>query len=370
MILVITANVYRDQGDNEKAMQYLQQGMEIQAKHHLTLQQAFTVTSMANIYWDQGNIEESLRLYKDLVQKNRNVGYAEGLSHSLLRLSERLLSLNKPEVALPYLLESTTVLRQLGDRQQEASVWSKVATIYAEDPEKHPDSVEAWGRVRDIRRQTGDLAGELDALEGMARFYRQTDPLNALENFESALELAKKLDDRPKQGDLLNSMGITEWSRANYDEALELYEQALEIFRELDDPIHTGLMLNSIGVTLKHLRRQDEARARLLEALEVNRQTGERLLEGHSLAALGDVCSELGNREEALEHYRGSLEIRREIDDRKGEGWMLHHLARVYASQGEQDEARDFSKRASAIAAECRDEKLKGVSCELQDSLR
>jgi hypothetical protein len=35
--------------------------------HHAT---AFNFMSMANIYWDQGKIEESLRLYKDLVQKN------------------------------------------------------------------------------------------------------------------------------------------------------------------------------------------------------------------------------------------------------------------------------------------------------------
>ncbi len=368
--LVITANVYRNQGDNEKAMHYLQQAAEIQTEHRLTMQQAFTFTSMANIHWDQGHIEESLRLYKDLVQKNRDVKYAEGLSHSLLRLSERLLSLDKPEEALPHLLESTTVLRQLGDPQLEASAWSKIASIYEKDAEKHQDGVEAWGRVRHLRKQTSDLLGELEALEGMARVCRKIDPLKALEHRADALELATKLDDRPKQGDLLNSMGITEWSRGNYAGALERYEQALDIFRELDDQIHAGLILNSIGVTLKHLQRQDEARARLEEALQVNRQTGERLLEGHSLAALGDVDSEAGNREDALQHYRASLEIRREIDDRKGEGWMLHKLARVYASQGEQDEARDYSERASAIAAECQDQKLKGISHQFQDSLK
>ena len=58
-------------------------------------------------------------------------------------------------------------------------------------------------------------------------------------------------------------------------------------------------------------------------------------------------------------------------------GDMVRAQARLVAEprlddaeeQGEQEEAKDFSKRASEIAAECRDEKLKGVSYELQDSL-
>ena len=211
---------------------------------------------------------------------------------------------------------------------------------------------------------------ELEAIEGMARVTRHQadDPARTLQYYGEALVLAEELNDRNKQGDLLNTLGILEWQQGAYKEALGWYERALKIFQELDDLVHQGLVLNSLGVTLTKLNRYEEALNRLEEALKFHYQTKEILLKGHALAALGDVHYEMSKPDEALRCYDLALKIRQDIGDRKGEGWMMYHLARVHASQGAKESARDYVNQASRIAKECKAEKLQEICNKLQNS--
>jgi hypothetical protein len=101
-----------------------------------------------------------------------------------------------------------------------------------------------------LREATRDLAGEIEAHEGLARTMRKRDDEAAIGHYRAALTLAIGLGDKRKQGTLLNSMAILEWQRRKHAEALALYSSALQAFEKLDDPIHRGLVLNSIAVTL------------------------------------------------------------------------------------------------------------------------
>jgi predicted ATPase/serine/threonine protein kinase len=365
--VAIIAASYRDRRDTDTALDYFQQAADINAKHGVIVQETFVFGAMANIRWEQGQTEESLQIYRDLVEKTRRAQYAEGLAQVLRRLSELLRALGKADEALPYLLESTTVLPKLGDRENEAVAWSRVAEIY-EKQAKLEDALKAWEKARKIRKQLGDDRGELESLEGTARVARlreETSP-DALLYLQQALKLAEATGDRAKQGNLLNTLGILEWKRRNYEEALSYYEQSLSVFQSLEDRVHIGLILNSVGVTLKDLGRHQEALDRLEEALEVNRETGQRLLEGHTEATMGEAYAAIGDQEKAMKRYETSLEIRREIGDRKGEGWMLYHLARLNSSQGANEEAREQMAEAGSIATELDDLDLRKACDEVR----
>jgi len=363
--LYMVGNIHRELGDNDKALLYMQRTLDISRQHRLTINESFPLTAIANIYWEQGKIEESLRLYKDAVDLNRKTKYADSLAHSLRMVGEVLLALERHAEALPYLREGAALFAQLVDHQTEALMWSKVAGIY-EREKNYPEAMAAWAKARELRKMANNGPGELEALEGMARVCRLQENAPALQYYNEALTLAEKMGDPAKEANLLNTMGILEWNRGEYDQALQHYEKALGIFRKLGDQVHAGLMLNSIGVTLKRLNRNEEALVCLEQAVALNRQTKQRLLEGYALAALGEVCYDMGQAEQALHGYEDSLEIRRELGDRKGEGWMLYHLARVHASQGAQDRADDCAAQAVKIAAECEDEKLQEACRQLQ----
>ena len=366
--LHIVASVYRDLGRRDDAMNYFRRALELQSQQHLFLPRTVTLNSIASIHLERGEIEQSLRCYREVVEINRRTRLDQSLATALRTLGALLLSLDRAEEALPYLLESASVFSRCGDRQSEALAWKEVAKIHETRPERREEALAAWEKLRALGREAGDYAGEVEALEAMARLTRSTDGSRALDFYREALDRAVQSKHRDKQGDLLNSMGIIKWTQGLYGEALEYYQRALETFQALQDEVHSGLMLNSIGVTLKALGKSVEAKRHLEEAVHLHQRTGERLLEGHALAALGDVEREMGGAEEALRHYQASLEIRQALGDRKGEGWMLYAIARECVETS-RDSCQELLAKATTIATECLDTKLEEACRRLSDLL-
>jgi tetratricopeptide (TPR) repeat protein len=358
--LDVTANVYRDLGDNDKAMEYYRRTDNQAVQHRLPLHRMIPLSSLASVLWEQGRFEESLDHVGEVIALGRSLNMVRQVAESLTTLSQRLLALDRPGEALSHLSEATEIYARLGDRDDEARALTSLAYVREQCSAEPAEILATWERLRSLRCDRFDQRGQLEALEGLARTARHSvqDPSLALEYLWQALQIAEQLDDGAKQGDLLNTMGILEWGRGNYAASLEHYQQALRLFQQAGDRVHSGLMLNSIGVTMARLGRKAEAIGRFNEALLLHRETHQRLLEGHALAARGDVLVDLGSIDEALESYHESLAIRREIEDRKGEGWMLSSLARVYFLREEAERARALLDEAKEIARETSDQRL------------
>ena len=356
-LLNILGKIYRDIGDDDRSLESMELARQISADARLHLGLCFHLSAMATIHLERGDTDKSLELYEEMSRISRKINYAEGLAIATWRIGEMLFLLQRDDEALPYLEENTALSAQLHDQQSEAASWARLGKLH-ERNDRPEEALAAWTKVRELREATHDFNREIEAYEGIARAARRQDSAAAMGHYETALTLATGLNDRPKQGALLNSMAITEWHRGNYHEALELYERSLRIFEELDDEIHEGLLLNSIAATLRDMGRPDDALARASGALEINRRTGQRGLEGHSLAVLGDLAFALDNFEEALNHYQASLEVRRAIGDRKGEGWMLYRLSKVSAARGMSDLAGSYAGEATEIAREGGDREL------------
>ncbi len=358
-ILHNLANVHRALGDNDRAQDYLREAKSNTADSRLPIQRSYHLTAEAHIRLQQGEIEESLTLYHEAVELTRRADYAPGLAQSLRFLGELLLGLARPDEALPHLLEAAGLFAQLKDQATESHLWTRVASLH-ERAGRFGDAMAAWGKARTLRTALGDRAGELEAVEGLARVTRRhvAEPSLAIGYFREALELAASLGDRVAAGRLGNSIGILEWGRGRHEDALHHFEDALAVFRELGDADGAGLMLNSIGVTLRAFGRRAKAREKLEEAIAFHREHGRRHLEGHALAALGDILQDEDYAERALECYTRSLEIRRALGDRLGEGWMLHHLARAEVHLGLMDHSADHAAEAERIANECGEAEL------------
>jgi serine/threonine protein kinase/tetratricopeptide (TPR) repeat protein/class 3 adenylate cyclase len=366
--LTVAANVFRDLGEPDKAKLHYQRAIELTAQHRLPLHQVIIVSALASLCWERGEFDEGLRLNTDLVELTRRLDLKRELAQALAVLSQRLLELDRLAEALQHLLEAADMFSHLGDSEEHIRTLTSIAYVYERCGSDAPAALAAWEHVASLQSVRGNAAGELEALEGKARVARNLhlDLTAALGYYDRALEVAERIDDASKQGDLLNTMGIIEWGRFNFPGALDYYERALGVFQKLGDIVHAGLILNSIGVTLHNLGRTADATEHLRQALQLHRRSGQRLLEGHALAALGDIFDQTLSLNEAREHYAASLDIRREINDHKGEGWMSHHLARVLFLQGRDEQAMPLLNRATAIAVETGDQQLRDACTRLQ----
>ena len=186
--------------------------------------------------------------------------------------------------------EAGEIFAQLADSDEHIKALTSIVYVHERCGQDATAALAAWDTVGSLRSSQADAAGELESLEGKARVARnqQKDPDAALQYLGQAIQVAERISDSEKQGELLNTMGIISWGRLDYTNALDYYQRALRIFETLGDQVHAGLMLNSVGVTLHKLGRSEEAAAHLRDALLLHRKSGQRLLEGHALAALGE----------------------------------------------------------------------------------
>src|SRR5215472_9313831 len=355
----IIANVCRDLGWQDKAMAYYQDAFNTATQHRMHLQQTFTLKVMANMLWDQGESEGSVRMTSDLVSLTRRLNIKRELAQALGLLGQRLIAIGKPGDALVPLTEAAALLVETGETEDELKTLTLIAT-HGASGDLLPASIDALERIRAIYKVQGSRVKEFDTLIELAAQARQqrANPDFVLRCYQEALEVCVDIGDASKQGEVLNSMGIVEWERGEYARALEHYDRALGIFRSTGDLPHEGLVLNSVAVTLQKLDRHDEALACLKQAVGVHKQSGQQLLEGHALAAMGQTLAALGRASESEACYLESLDIRRKVGDRKGEAWMLYRLAAIKHSGGRRDQMVALLNQSSAIAAETGDEQL------------
>ncbi len=363
-ILHNLANIHRELGDEQRALEYYARCRRLTEDKRLPIQLSYHLTSVAHILLQQGKVDESIERYREAVELTRRARFVPGLAQSLRMLGELLLGIGRPEESLPLLEEAAALFSQLKDGPTEAAMWVRVASVH-ERAERWTEALTAWGKARTLQREAGDRRGEMEALEAIGRACgRQLpEPSIALEYYRQALELACSLRDPEAEGRLRNALGIMEWRRGDYSAALTHYRTALGIFRELGREQESGLMLNSIGVTLQAIGDGERARETLESALEHHRGCGLRLLEAHALAALGDLCAEGGESDRAIELFEQSLRLRRELRDRRGEGWMLQRLAASHRASGAAARGKELARESARIAAECGDHEM-AEACE------
>lgn len=370
LTLYTIAAVHGQLKDDEKFLEYMERGYDLSSKSRLCIQHTWQLLGFAQFHQQHGNIEKSLSYYKEALELGKKTRYAEGIMLALRGLAEILLSQGRDDEALPILKERVNFLHGQRQYHAEAEVRKTIAAI-EERRNNLSEAVKNWNTLRDLRNKLNDDDGELEALESLARLCRVQDsfPQQALEFYQEAILIAQKKGDRSKEGILLNSVAILEWSRADWRSALQYYRRALNIFQEIKDKTQEGVIWNSLGVTFIRLGEFDDASKCLHKGVEINQETGQRLLEAHSWAGLAEVSRRLGKLKESKEYYETSLQIRKETKDRKGEGWMLYELARIHDLQKLRTEANHFLSQATEIAIECSDTKLKDACTTLQRSL-
>ncbi|MEP6888678.1 MAG: tetratricopeptide repeat protein [Nitrospirales bacterium] len=212
-ILYNIANVHSRSGAFDQALTFYQESLQVCVEHRLLINQTLVLSCIASIRWQQGNTDECLRLYHEAVDISRHMKYGQGLSNGLRALSDLLLVLERHQEALSCMVESIAVCAELGDLKNQAVSLSIAAMTYERVNKDYGQAVAAWIDVRKLKKQMGDLRGELEALQQMGRVVRlqRNEPAEALPYFEDALELADRLGDRHTQGHLLNTVGILEW---------------------------------------------------------------------------------------------------------------------------------------------------------------
>jgi tetratricopeptide (TPR) repeat protein len=131
----------------------------------------------------------------------------------------------------------------------------------------------------------------------------------------------------------LNERGLSSYDQERYLEALNYYQQALVIQRKVRDRTGEGITLNNIGGVYASLGQYDQAlhsyqQALVIhqQALVIQRKVRDRTGEGITLNNIGDVYSAREQYDQALQSYQQALVIAREVVDKALEETVVANI--------------------------------------------
>jgi tetratricopeptide (TPR) repeat protein len=265
-LLNVMATVYRDLGHYDKALDYYRQTAQLMNN---SVYASFSLPGIAYVQLQQGQVEEALATYREAVELNKKVRYADGAAHACRSLGEVLVGLKREAEAIPYLRDAAALFRQLEDHENEALMWRRLAMTH-ETLRQFDDATTAWNQVLAYARAGAPL-NEAEAIDGLSR-----------------AQLGRH-----------NAAGIQCWQRGAFDEALSHFEAGLRLCEERSDRVHEGLLRNSVGATLLRLQQPERAIPMLQRSVQVTSESGEQTLQGHALLTLTRAYMATGEREAA-----------------------------------------------------------------------
>jgi len=197
------------------------------------------------------------------------------------------------------------------------------------------------------------LAREADQVRGIAigslgniHFHRYQLP-EAEERYSTALEIARRLDNRASQAQILGNLGNLYMRRDRLTEAEESHEMALAISRQLGDQRSELQDLGNLANVYRLRGENRRAEEQYRRVLEMSSRIGYRLGEANSLLALAHVVDLGDPRQEG--YCEQALEIYTRIGNREGEANARSQLGFVYAQRGELDVAEKCHRDAMRL---------------------
>lgn len=167
-------------------------------------------------------------------------------------------------------------------------------------------------------------------------------PLIALDHYEQALKIARKLDNKDQIASNLANMGKIQTIQGSYEEALVNMEEALSIDMAAGDPSVVATDLNTISRIYEAWGMFDKAAEYLQQALEINRNLGEEDKVAIRLSGLGLVYKAWGKYPEALDHFEQALAIDKRLRNNDKVALRQVNIGSTYLEMGRVDNAIVF----------------------------
>lgn len=131
----------------------------------------------------------------------------------------------------------------------------------------------------------------------------------AVDDFNGMVEEAKKVEDKAKEAEGIEFLGVISWRRGDYEESLSYHRKAKELREEIN---------NQEGIA-------------------------------KSLGYIGGVLWTMGRNKEALGYFENALAICEEIEEKNQIAAYLHNIGLVYSHQGDIEQAKNYLNRSLKV---------------------
>ncbi len=201
----------------------------------------------------------------------------------------------------------------------------------------------------ELARECGDLQAEYRGMSCLGEVHLEGANYEAaIEHLEAALDMARSLSLRRREGMELHHLSICKYGMGDRGEAEGRAREALAIFLEIHDLASEGDCRVNLGRIMLDPENPDEGIKMLSAGLELCATVGRRVYEGLALLELGIARTQLGSFHEAQEELERASELFGSVDS-------LHlwrselALAKLALALGDRPKAATHARRTAQL---------------------
>ena len=309
---------YKQHGDNEPALRYLNQKRDVYKQAGNYLEEGNTLFEIGQLYGDSEQAAEAIKAYDAAV-----VSYREGRSQ-----------LNDYQNGYQVVANLLKIATAYGASQQKA------IAVYEEALKLSLDSPTLIYNTHAIVSSLGQLYLEMKTDEGKAK---------ATQLFESTLEVFRtrnapgEADLRSTIGDVYRKVGDTAEARAAYDQALAIYRT-----KEFGSYRHTEL-LNKMGALAIEAKQQTSLADFFVSQADSARQAGDVQSQAFAFELAGIQYRGSREVEKAIGYFEQARALYHTAGRKTNEVTVLRTLATLYDSKGDKQKAKDLLRQANQL---------------------
>ncbi len=348
------AHVYRGMGDHDSAIRWNEEALRIDRELGDKLGESFRLSSRANIQRERGDLGAALSLSLESLAITTKLGTKNLIATQHINCGRLCLSLGDSEDALEHFRAAARFSRETEYTRDEGYSLMGIGVSLERigDPigasEAYRRAIKFLETAYEESESPEELFGKADALAllGAVLHHSLEKPMEALDAYEEAADIYRRLADPPRLRTLLMKMAGLRWRRGDPESSAGHYEEALRLAREHGEAAHEAAALASLSVVHRDLGRLKESLRCGREALELLRGVEDLQAEAYVLSSVAESHRRLEHYPSAISCLRRSLRLRRKIGDREGEVGVLHDLAEVHEDLGDTVLARKVREEA------------------------
>jgi tetratricopeptide (TPR) repeat protein len=178
------------------------------------------------------------------------------------------------------------------------------------------DKEEKQGKDEEPRMARNDSAEESEKLRIAQELVEKGNSawvkgqiLDAIQSFESALEIYSELGRMEEMANVLEKLGDIYYLKRNFEKALRAYKACLDICENFEDEISTCIIAEKIAYVLRDKGEYERCLPYLYRILEIAEKYKDPHRAGRALAGIGECCLKLNRFEQAKDALKLALKI-------------------------------------------------------------
>ncbi|MBK6966095.1 MAG: tetratricopeptide repeat protein [Bacteroidales bacterium] len=225
---------------------------------------------------------------------------------SLIIIAE-CVSFSDPVKARDTLQTALKLVKETGNRNQEAAIYAGIGEIYSMLAHDQPGLVNNL-RSLAILRETGNKKGLAWQLTNVGLNHRNMGNYgDAMEYFMESLKVSREISDSLTMIEALLAIGFTYAYVEKWNDALHYQKQAMKIYQQLKDSLGIARIYNDMGFTNMKAGNLDIALKQHQAALSIRLKSPEYYYTFASYLYIGNIYEKLNRLPEAIANYEAGL---------------------------------------------------------------